>query len=233
VVSPAASVLDAMAYDHAMGDPIVFGAAYSVYVRIVRLVLAEKRVAYRLHEVDVFARGGPPPEHLARQPFGRIPAFEHEGFALYETTAIARYIDEAFDGPPLQPEAPRPRARMNQIVAMLDGHGYRPLVWDLYMERVDAPRSGRVPDEARIATGAAQAGRCLDELVRLMGEQEYLAGDALTLADLHAAPMLAYALAAREGAALVQARPALARWWQRIASRSSMAATRPSPNPVA
>jgi glutathione S-transferase len=216
-----------------MTEPVVFGAAYSVYVRIVRLALAEKGVPYRLHEVDVFAPGGPPADHLARQPFGRIPAFEHAGFALYETAAIARYIDEAFAGPPLQPRAPQARARMTQIIAMLDGHGYRPLVWDLYMERVDAPRSGRVADEARIATGAALAGRCLDELVRLMGAAEFLAGDALTLADLHAAPMLAYAQAAREGAAVVNARPALAAWWRRIATRPSMVATRPSPNPVA
>jgi glutathione S-transferase len=211
----------------------VFGAAYSVYVRIVRLALVEKGVAYRLHEVDVFAPGGPPAEHLARQPFGRIPAFEDDGFALYETTAIARYVDEAYAGPPLQPQVPRQRARMNQIIAMLDGHGYRSLVWDIYMERVDAPRTGRPSDEARIATGVAQAARCLDELVRLMGEAEFLAGDALTLADLHAAPMLAYAQAAREGAALVHARPTLAAWWQRIASRPSMVATRPSANPVA
>ena len=71
-----------------MSEPIVFGAAYSVYVRIVRLALEEKGVAYRLEEVDIFAEGGPPADHLARHPFARIPAFEHEGFALFETAAI-------------------------------------------------------------------------------------------------------------------------------------------------
>ena len=58
-----------------MSQPVVFGAAYSVYVRTVRLTLAEKDVPYRLVEVDVFAEGGPPREHFARHPFGRIPAF--------------------------------------------------------------------------------------------------------------------------------------------------------------
>ena len=65
--------------------PRVFGASYSVYVRIVRLALAEKEVEYELVPIDIFAQGGPPPGFLDRHPFGRIPAFEHAGFSLYET----------------------------------------------------------------------------------------------------------------------------------------------------
>jgi hypothetical protein len=61
--------------------PIVFGEPYSVYVRTVRLALEEKAVNYELVPVDVFASGGPPPEHKARHPFGKIPAFEHAGFS--------------------------------------------------------------------------------------------------------------------------------------------------------
>ena len=68
-----------------MNQPTVFGAAYSVYVRTVRLTLAEKRVPHHLVEIDVFDEGGPPPDYFARHPFGRIPAFEHDGFQLYET----------------------------------------------------------------------------------------------------------------------------------------------------
>jgi glutathione S-transferase len=55
----------------------LYGAAWSVYVRIVRLALEEKQVKYDLVEVDVFAETGVPQEHLKRHPFGRIPAFEH------------------------------------------------------------------------------------------------------------------------------------------------------------
>jgi hypothetical protein len=59
------------------GKVVVFGAAYSVYVRAVRLALTEKSVPYELVEIDVFAPGGPPADYLVRQPFGRIPAFPH------------------------------------------------------------------------------------------------------------------------------------------------------------
>jgi glutathione S-transferase len=69
-------------------QPIVFGAPYSVYVRIVRLVLEEKGVPYQLVPVDIFAADEPSPEYMARHPFGKIPAFEHAGFRLYEAGAI-------------------------------------------------------------------------------------------------------------------------------------------------
>src|SRR3546814_2735373 len=71
-----------------MSDPIVFGARYSTYTRSVLLALAEKGVACSLQEIDIFR--GATPDYLARQPFGRIPAFEHDGFRLYETAAIMR-----------------------------------------------------------------------------------------------------------------------------------------------
>jgi glutathione S-transferase len=67
--------------------PILFGAPYSVYVCAVRLALDEKGVDYELVPVDIFTPGGPSKEHLARHPFGKIPAFEHAGFRLYEAGA--------------------------------------------------------------------------------------------------------------------------------------------------
>lgn len=216
-----------------MSQPIVFGAAYSVYVRAVRLTLWEKRISYRLQEVDIFAPGGPPADYLERQPFGRIPAFEHDGFKLYETAAITRYVDEAFDGPRLQPEGAMQRARMNQVIGILDSYAYRTLVWDIYVERIDAPREGRAADEPKIAAALPRARICLDELTRLMDRSPFLAGDALTLADLHAAPMFAYFLAAPEGTAMLAERPALAGWWRGMAARPGMTATRPSLNATA
>jgi len=208
--------------------PVVYGAAYSVYVRAVRLTLEEKGVGYRLEEVDVFAPGGPPASHLARHPFGRIPAFEHDGFQIYETGAIARYIDEAFPGPPLQPADPRARARMNQAIGALDSYGYRTLVWDVFVERMPAPAQGRAPDEARIAAALPRADACLAALEAIAGDGPYLAGSALTLADLHGAPMFDYFRRASEGAALLSRHPRLARWLSLMEERPSFAATAPA-----
>jgi len=204
--------------------PILFGAAYSVYVRAVRLALAEKGVPYDLVEVDVFAAAGPPADYLQRHPFGRIPAFEHDGFRLYESTAIERYVDEAFVGPKLQPAEAMARARLNQITSILDNYAYRPLVWDIYVERISAPKEGRAGDEGRIAAAVPHAALCLKTIEDLMGENTWLAGPEISLADLHAAPMIAYAVMAPEGLDLLQARARLWAWWERLLRRPSVAA---------
>ena len=213
-----------------MTSPIVYGARYSTYTRSVLLALEEKSVPYRLEEIDVF-RGGAPAGYLALQPFGRIPAFEHDGFRLYETAAVLRYVDEAFAGPPLQPADLRGRARMMQVIGILDSYAYRAMVWDIFVERRDRP-DGRPPDEERIGRGVSMSRTCLGAIAGLMGDAPYLTGPALTLADLHAAPIVSYLRLTAEGSQLLTAEPALAAWWTAMSQRRSMVATRSPLEPV-
>ena len=86
--------------------PTLFGLRRSVYTRIAALALKEKEVRFDLDEVEIFGPAGVPADHLERHPFGKIPVLVHDDFLLYETQAICRYIDEAFDGPALQPNSP-------------------------------------------------------------------------------------------------------------------------------
>jgi glutathione S-transferase len=210
-----------------MPEPVLFGAAYSVYVRAARLALAEKGVRYGLVEVDIFAAEGPPADYRERHPFQRIPAFEHDGFRLYETGAITRYVDEALPGPPLMPAAPRARARANQIISIIDSYGYRPLIWDIFVERVRAPAQGRKPDEAKIAAAIPKAETVLHALHTLADPGgPYLTGGDVSLADLHTAPMFAYFTLAKEGSDLLAPQPRLQAWWRAMRARASMAATR-------
>ncbi|MER9056364.1 glutathione S-transferase family protein [Mesorhizobium sp. M0910] len=204
-----------------MGKPVVYGADYSVYVRIVRLVLEEKGVGYELVPVDVFAADGIPGWYFEHQPFGRIPAFEHDGFRLYETGTIARYVDETFDGPALQPVEARPRARMNQITGMLDAYAYRAMVWDVAVERLEKTP----PDEAVIANGLRQARTALQALSSLKAEGPWLLGTDLTLADLHAAPIISYFVKVAEGQALLAEFADIRDWYVRIAARAGFAKT--------
>lgn len=208
-----------------MSEVIVYGAPYSVYVRIVRLALEEKGVPYQLEEVDIFADDGPPEEHLARHPFGKIPAFAHGDFQLYETGAITRYIDAAFDGPPLAPDDVQARARMDQIIGLLDSYAYPAMVWDVFVERVQRPAQDAPSDEDRIRSGLETARRCLTALSDLKGAHAFLAGDHVSLADLHVAPMLIYFCMAPEGAAQLGKARDLSDWWSRLSARPSLAKT--------
>ena len=94
-----------------MAKPILYGPTYSTFVRTVRMVLAEKNVDYDLVDVDMMKGEHHSPPHLQRHPFGKIPAFEHGGFSLYESNAIVHYIDDAFPGRRIAPYGMHRRAR--------------------------------------------------------------------------------------------------------------------------
>lgn len=204
----------------------LFGADYSVYVRSARMALTEKGVAYRLVPVDVFAPGGPPADYFRLQPFGKIPALKHGDFSLYETAAILRYVDEAFGGPALQPDGAQARARMNQFLAILDNHAYRTLVWDIYVERVSKTQNGAPADEVKIASALGLARTIVEAFETLASDGPCLLGD-LTLADCHAAPMLALFEQAEEGRLLLRSAPKLSAWLAGIKERASFRETGP------
>lgn len=210
-----------------MTDTILYGVAASPYVRSAWLGLEEKRVAYDF--VDMPLAGIKQEPHLSRQPFGRIPAFEHKGFPLYETQAILRYVDAVFPGEPLQPTDPRQAARMNQIMGIVDAYVFQNISFGISYQRLMAARHGKTPDEARIKESLPKARVCIEALDQLKGDNRYLAGDALSLADLMLAPHYFYFSLTPEGRDLLGPHERLRRWWQEMARRDSIVKTEPKP----
>ncbi len=202
----------------------VYGAAYSTYTRSVLIALREKGVGYTLSEVDIFKPI--PADHAARHPWGKIPAFDHDGFRLYETDAITRYVDEAFPGTALQPDTPRDRARMMQAIGIIDSYGYKPMVVDLFVQRAAMPKMGQSSDEAKIAAALPEVEKAADALMAVKGDSTWLAGASFSLADLHLAPVFAYLRQTPEGRASLERRPALAQWWEQTSKRPSVVETR-------
>lgn len=205
---------------------VLHGPAYSTYARTARLALEEKGVAYDLQEVDILSGAGHTPAHLARQPWGKVPAFEHDGFGLFETLAITRYVDEAFPGPALQPADVKARARMTQICGVIDSYGYGAMVGKVFWQEVIVPMQGGTPDKDVVASGKEGADKVLNVIHRLM-ESGLMCGDSVTLADLHVLPPLDYYLMAPTGAGALSGRPKLAAWWERMNARPSVVKTRP------
>jgi glutathione S-transferase len=208
---------------------ILHGPAYSTYARTARLVLEEKGAAYELREVDILKGEGQQPAHLARQPFGKVPALEYDGFALFETFAIARYLDEVLPGPRLQPEDAKRRARMTQICGVLDSYGYGAMVGKVFWQAAIVPMQGGTPDQAVLAEGVAMADRVLDVLEGLAAEGgEFLCGGGqVSLADLFLVPVVEYFAMTEPGRAALAAHPRIGGWWQRMAQRPSVVKTRP------
>src|SRR5256714_8818000 len=172
-----------------MTHPIVYGLPGSTYVWSARLALAEKGVTHELVEVSFGAHREEP--HLSRQPFAKIPAFEHNGFALYETQAIIRYVDERFAGTPLQPEDVHEWSRMNQIIGIVDAYACPSIGGTILFNRILVPRVlGGTPDEAAIESALPRARLCLSEIDRLMEDHRFLTGAYISLADLMVIPLL-------------------------------------------
>jgi glutathione S-transferase len=209
-----------------MADTILYGTPGSPYVRSAQLALEEKGATYEFAAVPFGTWGQTP--HVERHPFGRVPAFEHQGFTLYETQAIMRYADAAFPGERLQPTDPRQAARMNQIIGVVDCYVFPNISIGISFQRLIATKVGMTPDEAKVEASLPKARVCLDALDKLKGENRYLAGDALSLADLMLAPHYFYFSLTPEGRDLLGPHEGLRRWWQAMEPRESIRKTQPT-----
>lgn len=208
-----------------MARPIVYGPAGSTYVWSVRLGLAEKGVAHDLVHVDVGAHREEP--HLSRHPFAKVPAFEHDGFQLYETQAILRYIDERFHDAPLQSPDLHEFSRMNQIIGIVDAYGWPSIAAGILVNRMLAPRMGWPVDEDAVVKALPRAKLVMSEVARIQGQDPFLAGERVSLADFMVAPLLYYFRKMPEGEAPFAENPGLASWLRRIEERHSFQVTKP------
>ena len=208
-----------------MTDFVVYGIPGSPYLRSALLGLEEKGARYRLAVLGRDIGGARSEEHLQRHPFGRIPILEQGDFRLYETQAILRYLDAALPGVALQPKDARAIARMSQIAGIVDWYVFPYISLGITAERFLSQRFwNRGPDEANIAQALPRARLCLQELARLQGTAEFLAGDTLSIADLMVAPQLQFFRGTPEAAELMQG-TALDAWLKRMHARPSMQAT--------
>jgi glutathione S-transferase len=188
------------------------------------MALEEKGADYRLAAASPATLRTP--EHLGRHPFGRVPVLQHGDFLLYEAQAILRYADRVLPGPRLTPTYPQAAARMDQLMNINDWYLFQGVANVIAFQRVVGPRlMGLTPDEALIAAAMPKGDAVFGELARLLGDQPYFAGDALSLADLLLAPQLDFMRDTPEWATLTGGRENLQTWLDRMQQRPSMQAT--------
>jgi glutathione S-transferase len=207
-----------------MAEFIVHSIPGSPFGRAVLTTLEEKGARYSFSPL---APGGlRSPEHLARHPFGRVPVLEHDGFLLYETQAILRYLDRVLPNPALTPADPKRAARMDQVMNVNDWYLFQGVANVIVFHRVVGPRvMGLAPDEAAIEAAMPKARAVFDELARLLGGQSFFTGETMTLADLLVAPHLGLFSLAPEWPALVAPHDNLVAWLARMEARRSVQAT--------
>jgi len=207
-----------------MSGFIVYSIPGSPYGRAVFATLEEKGAEYRISPVAPGTTKSEP--HLSRHPFGRIPVLEHDGFMLYETQAILRYLDRVLPGMALTPGDAKSTARMDQVMNICDWYLFQGVASVIGFQRVVAPRLlGLAPDEAAIAGAMPKARIVCTELARLLGSQAYFAGADVTLADLMVAPQLDFLAQTPEWLPLTAGAANLVSWLDRMNARASFKAT--------
>ena len=207
-----------------MSEFIVHSVPGSPFGRSVLATLEEKRAPYRLAAVAPGTTKTP--EYLALHPFGRVPVMEHDGFRLYETQAILRYLDRQIPQPSLTPSDIKRASRMDQVMNINDWYLFNGVGNVIIFHRVIAPRlMGMAPDEEAIKAATPKAHTVFNELARLLGDQPYFTGDTVSLADLLLAPAVEFFTAVPEWSALGAPHANLVAWIARMQERPSMKAT--------
>ena len=182
--------------------PTLYTADRCPYAARVRIVLAEKGLAYDAVEIDLDDRPG---WLYEKNPLGRVPVYEEdEGLVLPESRVIMEYLEERYPEPALWPADAAERALGRLWLERFDDQ-----LGDAYY----AVRRGEPRDvlDAKLA-----------DLERVLEGQPYLSGREYGLADAGYVPWILRALD-RFG---IELGPATADWLERLSSRPAIAAER-------
>jgi glutathione S-transferase len=180
---------------------ILYDAPRCPYCARVRIVLAEKGVAYETVEIDL---GDRPAWLYTKNPSGRVPVLEEDGgFVLPESPVIMEYLEERYPEPPLWPRDPAERALAR-----------------LWIDRF-AVRLG--DDYYALRRGDSSAlDQRLAELDAALEAHPFLSGRDYGLADIAYIPWI---LRARSSLGVdLEPYPALSTWVARLGERPAVAA---------
>jgi glutathione S-transferase len=161
----------------------------SANARKVRLLAAELGIPLERVTLDFRKGEFRSPEYLARNPNGKVPTLDHDGFVLWESAAILRYLAAQRPERGLAPSNPRDQALLDQWLFWFTAH-VEPALNQLLMERMIKPFMGQPGNDPTIL-GEAQSAldRFLPILERQLADKEYILGK-LGIVDFAAAPML-------------------------------------------
>jgi glutathione S-transferase len=218
----------------------------------VRLVLAEKGLAWKSHPVDLLRNEQLRPEYLALNPNGVVPTLVHDGHVVVESSVIIEYLDDAFPVPPLRPVDPLARARMREWIHREDEVGLpavgvltmQKLLKPVFARRSEAeieqelrqhPNRDRARAHAAVARGdlpeatlreaEARLAQTVDRMAAGLEHQPWLAGAAFSLADCTWIPFLDRMELLGLATAWSEGRhPSVADWLARCRARESYGA---------
>jgi glutathione S-transferase len=193
--------------------------------RVVKMFMAEKGIDLPRQTVDLMKGENRQPEHLKRNPAGQTPALElDDGRILSEILVICEYLEEKHPTPVLIGSTPEERAITRMWTRRLDLNLVEPLTngfrfgegLGLFKDRVRC-----IPEASEGLKATAQDW--LTKLDGLIAGRDYIAGDKVSLADIHLFVFLDFGQAV--GQPLNPANKNIMAWFERMKARPSAAAS--------
>jgi len=205
-----------------MSKPEIIGWSRSTYTRVIRMVCEEKGIDHTLTDVPVGA-----PELATIHPFGKMPVLRHGDVELFESKAIATYLDRMFPAPFVLPSDPRLLALVEQWVSLVNTVIDRTIIRTyLFAYIVPGTPDGK-PNRAVIEAILPELQQQVAVLDRAVAATGHLVGDTFTFADINLMPLLHRLKIPPEGAAALAAAKHLSAYYERHSQRPSFVRTEP------
>jgi glutathione S-transferase len=181
----------------------------------VKVVLAEKQLAYDIVPIDLRKKEQKNPDYLRLNPYGKVPVLTDGDTVLYESCIINEYLDEVYPEPSLMPKDPGRRAKIRILI----DYGMNHLNAPYQTLREELAKDERDRDAAKLAAAKQQTLNLLKPFEDAMGNEPYLAGN-FSLLDADLIPrFLRYE---SMGVFPDSSLPRLGSWLQRMKARPSV-----------
>ena len=192
----------------------------SPYARKVRVLLAEKQLAFEFVEESAWNAGTTVPRY---NPLNKVPVLvTDDGTCLFDSSVIAEYLDP-LGAPSFIPPAGIERALVRRDEAL--GNGITDAGIAIFLER---KREASRQDPAWIERQRSKIEAGIESLARELGGKAYLRGDTITLGDVACACALLWLEFRLPEIAWRPRHAELERWIARLEARPSFAKTRPA-----
>jgi len=197
---------------------VVYGMKASTCTQRILFTVAECNAKSDLvfHELDYLTGQHKSPEHLKRQPFGKVPAAEFEGVPFYESRAICRIIAEK-NHSPLIPTDLKKKAVFEQW-ASLESNTLSPQLDPIMLEAVFKQMMGGTLDAEKLAKAREGITKTLEVFNDQLGKADYIAGD-FSLVDVFQASNFQHLAKTETGKEIFTTYPNIAAWWKRLSAR--------------
>lgn len=202
----------------------VFGPAQSTNVARVLLCLEEVGAEYEVVNVDFTVMEHKSPEHLKRNPFGQIPAFQDGDLYLFESRAIGKYILRKYKTreADLLREGNLREAAMVDVWTEVETHQYNSAISPIVYECIINPAMRGIPTNQKVVDESVEKlKKVLEVYEARLSQSTYLAGDFVSFADLNHFPYTFYFMGTPY-ASLFDLYPHVKAWWERLMARPSV-----------